>query len=74
MSAFVESAGKQHNLPAMPRSQRRVVHQMAQAFGLATQSLGQEPNRALRLLKVGFLSTAVAPSCVQGALVERCVR
>jgi hypothetical protein len=52
MTAFVESAATQHSLPAMQRSQRKVVHQMAQAFSLATQSFGQEPDRHLRLLKV----------------------
>lgn len=54
MLAFVDSNGRQHNMPAMARPQRQAVHLMAQAFALTTQSFGQEPNRHVRLLKVNF--------------------
>ena len=55
MIAFVESPERQHNLPAMPKAQREAAHQMAEAFGLITQSYGQEPNRHIRLIKVSRL-------------------
>ena len=53
MVAFVESAAQRHRLPPMPRPQRKVVHEMAAAFGLTSQSMGHDPDRQLQLFKVG---------------------
>lgn len=35
----------------MPREQRKVAHQLAEAYGLTTASIGSEPKRHLELLK-----------------------
>ena len=53
MVAFVESAAQRHRLPPMARPQRKVVHEMAAAFGLTSQSMGHDPDRQLQLFKVG---------------------
>lgn len=35
----------------MPREQRAVAHELAQQYGLATQSYGSEPQRYVELFK-----------------------
>jgi hypothetical protein len=39
-------------MPPMPREQRKVAHQLAEAYGLTTVSLGSEPHRYVEVVKV----------------------
>lgn len=54
-----------HSLAAMQRDMRAVAHELAQQYGLATQSYGQEPHRHVELFKT---DTAGVPS----KLLSRC--
>ena len=53
LAAFLTAQGsKRHSLPAMPRSQREVVHHLAEQYGLASSSYKQEPLRYVELFKL----------------------
>lgn len=51
-AAFLaETAAKRYQLPAMPREQRKLAHDMAEHYGFTSQATGQEPQRAIQLFK-----------------------
>lgn len=49
---MLEPAARQYKMPPMPREQRKVAHQLAEAYGLTTVSLGSEPHRYVEVVKV----------------------
>lgn len=59
MTHFVGSSQQRYSFPPMSREQRRVVHEMAAAFGLATQSFGGDSTRHIQLFKVQLRRSAV---------------
>ena len=52
LAAFAGSAQKRRSLPNAPKQERHIMHQLAQAYGLATQSFGAEPARHIDVFKV----------------------
>lgn len=53
---------KRRVLAPMPQYQRALVHAMAEQYGLASASSGQEPRRAVELFKAGENTTGALPS------------
>ena len=49
---FASSAQKRRSLPSMPKQERHIMHQLADSYGLATQSFGSEPARHIDIFKV----------------------
>ncbi len=49
---FANSAQKRRSLPSMPKQERHIMHQLADSYGLATQSFGSEPARHIDVFKV----------------------
>jgi hypothetical protein len=52
LADFAGSAQKRRSLPNTPKQERHIMHQLAQAYGLATQSFGAEPARHIDVFKV----------------------
>ncbi len=52
LADLVGSAQKRRSLPSAPRQERHIMHQLAQAYGLATQSFGAEPARHIDVFRV----------------------
>ena len=52
LADFLGAAQKRRSLPKAPKQERHVMHQLAQAYGLATQSFGAEPARHIDVFKV----------------------
>ena len=52
LAMFVRCKDARQDLPVMPKTQRKIVHELAAAYGLTTQSYGQEPTRNLRVFRV----------------------
>ena len=52
LAMFVRCKDARQDLPVMPKTQRKIVHELAAAYGLTTQSYGQEPSRNLRVFRV----------------------
>jgi hypothetical protein len=51
LEAFLKSPAARKVLPPAPRSHRKVLHQMATAYGLSSVSMGAEPKRSIQLFK-----------------------
>lgn len=49
---FFNGRAPRHVFPPMRREQRRVAHEVGAAFRMATQSMGDEPQRHVRLFRV----------------------
>ena len=58
LSAFVldEARSKRRVLPAMVREHRALAHQLAEQYGMATQSVGHEPKRSVELFRTDTTS------------------
>ena len=52
LADLVSSAQKRRSLPNAPKQERHVMHQLAAAYGLSSQSFGSEPARHIDLFKV----------------------
>ena len=57
---FASSAQKRRSLPSMPKQERHIMHQLADSYGLATQSFGSEPARHIDIFKVTVASESAA--------------
>jgi len=53
---FASSAQKRRSLPSMPKQERHIMHQLAQAHGMASQSFGADPARHIDIFKVSRAS------------------
>ena len=61
LADFVGSAQKRRSLPAAPKQERHIMHQLASSYGLATQSFGSEPARHTDIFQVGLLCQKSLP-------------
>ena len=55
LADFAGAAQKRRSLPIAPKQERHVMHQLAAAYGIPTQSFGSEPARHVDLFKVSML-------------------
>jgi hypothetical protein len=51
LEAFLRSSASRKQLHSMRKEKRAIVHGMAEQYGIATTSLGNEPNRCVHLFK-----------------------
>jgi hypothetical protein len=56
---FMRSSSSRRQLAPSPRSHRMMLHGMAEQYGIATASTGQEPRRAIQLFKPPSASIAL---------------
>ena len=68
LAMFVRCKDARQDLPVMPKTQRKIVHELAAAYGLTTQSYGQEPSRNLRVFRVSLSSSTLSLRAVMTLL------
>ena len=72
LADLVSSAQKRRSLPNAPKQERHVMHQLAAAYGLSSQSFGSEPARHIDLFKVSRAKISPLPaSCRACSMLQR---